>query len=159
MLTEIGYLLTPGEIVESSWKLNGTHIFATNKRLIIRGKVWREAHRNPVRALLTQDVAYEHIISIEHMVVKPNKGRALFLFIPFFWFMALWLLSKFFPILLMSLVFLGLGIYGLMSTVLRNEFIIIHTAADKFFIKSRDCKQTFKEVFRHVRSKNSGIRG
>ncbi|MEM2338478.1 MAG: hypothetical protein QXU45_05605 [Candidatus Bathyarchaeia archaeon] len=158
MLAEISSLLTPGEIIEKSWRLKETYVFATNKRLIIRGKIWRESHRNPVKALLTQDLAYEHVISIEHMTVKPKKGVALILFIPFFCFLAIWFLSKSLPILWASIVFLGFGIYCIISLFSRSEFIYIHTMAGMFSLDSTGCKETFEDIFRYIRSKNPKVK-
>ncbi|MEM2419857.1 MAG: hypothetical protein QXL38_02580 [Candidatus Bathyarchaeia archaeon] len=159
MLAEISSLLTPGETIEKSWRLKTTYVFATNKRLIIRGKIWRESHRNPVKALLTQDLAYEHIISIEHMTVKPKKVGLLILFTPFFAFMVIWFLSKAFLILYASIVFLGLGIYWFISILSESEFILVHTTAGTFSLKSRGCEEVFKEIFRYIRSKNPRVQG
>jgi hypothetical protein len=154
MLPEINSLLTPSEVIENSWKLKNAYIFATNKRLIIRGRILITGRRGgPIKVLRTQDVAYEHINSIEHEIVKPKTNYAVPLFIGAIFMLIFWVLSREIIPLLLSLCFFAIALYGLIYCVIGREHIVLHTAAGPFYIEARNSEGVFREVLYYVRLK------
>jgi len=153
MSVEINTLLTPGEVVEKSWELKKVHIFATNKRLIIRDKTMTMVQGGPINVLHTQDVAYEHINSIEHEIVKPKINYVIPLFIGAIFTLIIWVISKEIMIFLLSLCFFAMALYGLIYCVVGYERLILHTAAGPFYIEARGSEGVFREVLYYVRLK------
>jgi|YelNatPaOPRAMG01_1025707.scaffolds.fasta_scaffold12043_9 hypothetical protein len=154
MSVEINTLLTPGEVVEKSWELKKVYIFATNKRLIIRDKTMTMVQRGPINVLHTQDVAYEHINSIEHEIVKPKIKYVIPFFIGAVFLLIIWVISqREFMALLLSFFCFAIAIFGLIYGVVGYEQIVLHTAAGPIYIKARGSEGFFREILYYVRLK------
>jgi len=166
MYSEIQNLLVPGEEVEKTWNFPRTRIYATNQRLFICGELKLE-DRTVNR---TQDISYDHVISIEHLQWQKPRIRSLLAIIlgALFFFIGILFSIAFshFPesagsltqityigTLLAFLMLIG----GIISYRKRKmeEYVTIHTASSPIVFNAEGATVIFQDLFNFVRNKQA----
>lgn len=168
--TEIQGLLVPGENVEKCWNFPRTRIYATNQRLFVCGELkLKEGAINRI-----QDVAYDHVISIEHQQWQKPRYKSLIAIIFGALFFSLGVLFSF-AFNAMPIYWSGssLSQYTYIGTVLsflimvagiisyRNrkieEYVAIHTASFPIIFNAEGAVAVFYDLFNFVRNKQTFI--
>ena len=168
MYSEIQNLLVPGETVEKTWVFPRTRIYATNQRLFICGELKLE-DRTVNR---TQDISYDHVISIEHLQWRKPRIRSLMaiIFGAFFLFFGLLLSIGFshfsaVPSWLTEITYIGtlLGLLMLIGGVISfrkrkmEEYVAIHTASSPIVFNAEGATVVFQELFNFIRNKQASL--
>ncbi|MEM2419856.1 MAG: hypothetical protein QXL38_02575 [Candidatus Bathyarchaeia archaeon] len=166
---EIQGLLVPGENIEKRWTFPKTRIYATNQRLFVCGEL-KLKDRTINR---TQDIAYDHVISIEHQQWQKPRYRSLFaiIFGAIFFLLGLIFSSAFaaFPEApwgsLPQYTFIGtmlsllMMIAGIISYRRRRieEYVAIHTASFPIIFNAEGAVAVFYDLFNFVRNKQASL--
>jgi LPXTG-motif cell wall-anchored protein len=168
MYSEIQNLLVPGETVEKTWVFPRTRIYATNQRLFICGELKLE-DRTVNR---TQDISYDHVISIEHLQWRKPRIRSLIAIIlgALFFFLGMlfsitfsnfpaapsWLTETTYIGTLLGLLMLIGGIISFRKRKM-EEYVTIHTASSPIVFNAEGATVIFQELFNFIRNRQASL--
>ncbi|MEM2338477.1 MAG: hypothetical protein QXP06_07795 [Candidatus Bathyarchaeia archaeon] len=157
-----------GENIEKCWTFPRTRIYATNQRLFVCGELkLKDRTINRI-----QDIAYDHVISIEHQQWQKPRYRSLFaiIFGAIFFSLGVMFSSVFsaFPAYwgslpqytfigtLLSLLMMILGIISYRNRKV-EEYVAIHTASFPVIFNAEGAVAVFYDLFNFVRNKQTSL--